>query len=157
MIGHSRYRPGLRKALDGLVRRDPSSEGLESAQEGLAAIEKCAGNLSCLAKILAEPAPGPAEAAAFALAYAKDRKAALELLVDGMSPIATLPKWAFPPYRAVLFGLRLLGDKTSTDCLAKLDRMIERDEDAVRLPGAVDALDLLGEERITVALMRRKE
>jgi len=74
-----------------------------------------------------------------------------------MRPVVTLPKWAFPRHRAVLFGLRRLGDKTSTECLAKLGRMIERDEDAVRLPGAADALDLLAEERITVALMRRKE
>jgi hypothetical protein len=74
-----------------------------------------------------------------------------------MRPIATLPKWAFPHRRAVLFGLHRLGDKSSTDCLAKLDRMIERDEDAVHLPGTADALDLLGEERITAALLRHKD
>jgi hypothetical protein len=145
------------KALDGLVRRDPKSEGLKSAQEGLAAIEKCAGDLACLARILAEPASGPAEAAAFALAYATDKKAALEFLINGMRPVVTLPRWAFPRHHAVLFGLRRLGDKTSTDCLAKLDRIIAHDEDAVRLPSSDDALDLLAEERITAALMRRKE
>jgi hypothetical protein len=50
-----------------------------------------------------------------------------------------------------------LGTLQDSDCLAKLDRMVERDDDSVRLPGAADALDLLGEERITAALLRHKE
>ena len=53
----------------------------------------------------------------------------------------------------VLFAIRRLGDKSAVEALAKLDHFIERDEHCERLPGG---RELLGETRITAAVLRHK-
>ena len=144
----------VRKVLGRLARQCPEAEASKGVQEGFAAVEKCAGVLACLAKLVDESAIGPGEAAAFALAYAKEKDAELVLLVSGMRPVASLSAQFFPRQLVIFFGMRRLGNKSSTDCLTKLDRVIVRDESTVRIPGA---RDLLGEERITAAILHRKE
>ena len=59
----------------------------------------------------------------------------------------------YPVHQAILFALARLGTKDCKECIDKLDKQIERDEKAVRLPGA---RDLLGETRVTVAIIQNK-
>jgi hypothetical protein len=56
-------------------------------------------------------------------------------------------------HQAILFALARLGTKDCKECIEKLDKQIERDEKAVRLPGA---RDLLGETRVTEAIILNK-
>ena len=59
----------------------------------------------------------------------------------------------YPVHQAILFALARLGTKDCKECIDKLDKQIERDEKAVRLPGA---RDLLGETRVTAAIILNK-
>ena len=78
---------------------------------------------------------------------------ALPLLLDAMKPITTMTPERYPVHQAILFALARLGTKDCKECIEKLDKQIERDEKAVRLPGA---RDLLGETRVTVAIIQNK-
>ena len=111
------------------------------------------GDLPCLAKALGEPSSGLVEAAAFTLAHAKDRPAALALLVDALTSVCDVTATLFQRRLVVLFAIRRLGDKSAAQALAKLDHFIERDEHCERLPGG---RELLGETRITAAVLRHK-
>jgi hypothetical protein len=70
-----------------------------------------------------------------------------------MKPITTQVPERYPVHQAILFALARLGTKDCKECLEKLDKQIERDEKAVRLPGA---RDLLGETRVTAAIIMNK-
>jgi HEAT repeats len=144
----------VRTVVDNLGRKNPKNDGLKHAQEGLAVLDRCAGDLPCLAKALDEPSSGLVEAAAFALAHAQDRQAALSLLVDGLTSVCDVTAPLFQRRLVVLFAIRRLGDQAEADRAAKLDRLIERDEYCERLPGA---RELLTEMRITVAVLRHKQ
>jgi len=143
----------VRTVIATLVRRNPKNDGLKHAQEGLAMLDRCAGNLPCFAKALDEPSSGLVEAASFALVHAKDSPAALALLVETLTSVCDVPATLFQRRLVVLFAIRRLGDKSAAEALAKLDRFIERDEHCERLPGG---RELLGETRITAAVLRHK-
>ena len=70
-----------------------------------------------------------------------------------MKPITTMSPERYPVHQAILFALARLGTKDCKECVEKLDKQIERDEKAVRLPGA---RDLLGETRVTAAIIMNK-
>ena len=70
-----------------------------------------------------------------------------------MKPITTMAQDRYPVHQAILFGLARLGTRDCKDCIDKLDKQIERDEKAVRIPGA---RDLLGETRVTEAIIQNK-
>ena len=70
-----------------------------------------------------------------------------------MKPITTMIPERYPVHQAILFALARLGTKDCKECIEKLDKQIERDEKAVRLPGA---RDLLGETRVTAAIIMNK-
>ena len=70
-----------------------------------------------------------------------------------MKPITTMIPERYPVHQAILFALARLGSKDCKECIEKLDKQIERDEKAVRLPGA---RDLLGETRVTAAIIMNK-
>ena len=70
-----------------------------------------------------------------------------------MKPITTMVPERYPVHQAILFALARLGTKDCKECIDKLDKQIERDEKAVRLPGA---RDLLGETRVTAAIIKNK-
>jgi hypothetical protein len=59
----------------------------------------------------------------------------------------------FPVHQAILYSLARLGTKNCKACIEKLEKQIERDEKAVRIPGA---RDLLGETRVTMAIIQNK-
>ena len=81
------------------------------------------------------------------------RRRALPLLLSAMKPITTMIPERYPVHQAMLFALARLGSKDCKECIEKLDKQIERDEKAVRLPGA---RDLLGETRVTAAIIMNK-
>lgn len=144
----------VRQVLNRLLQRAPDSAGLKRAQDGLDTVEKCAGDLTCLGKALADPNPGVAKAAAFALGHAKDKRA-LGLLVDAIPPLCRVPESAFDPMLTIIFWIRRLGDRSATDALATLDGLIERAEDCGRAFPV--ARNLLGETRVTAAIVRRRD
>jgi len=55
---------------------------------------------------------------------------------------------------ALLYALTRLAPKNCKECIDKLDKQIERDEKAVRIPGA---RDLLGETRVTEAIIQNRD
>src|SRR5262249_56459896 len=80
-------------------------------------------------------------------------KQGIPLLLAALKPIASMTQERFPVHQAMLFALGRLGTKDCTACIEKLDKQIERDEKAVRIPGA---RDLLGETRVTEAIILNK-
>jgi hypothetical protein len=150
-------RPGagrVRKALDELMQRAPDSAGLRRAQDGLDLVDRCAGDMMCLGTALGDPSSGVVKAAAFALGHAQNRRAALAMLAAAIPPICKLPPSSFDPMLTILFWIRRLGDKSATEALATLDFLIERADACMRTPAD---RDLLGEARVTAAIMRRKD
>jgi hypothetical protein len=112
--------------------------------------KECDQDLSCYGKKLLDPSWTRAEKAAFAIGFSGNAKQGIPLLLAAMKPIATMSQERFPVHQAMLFALGRLGTKDCAACIEKLDKQIERDEKAVRIPGA---RDLLGETRVTEAII----
>lgn len=112
--------------------------------------EECGNDVACYGKKLQDPSWTRAEKAAFAIAFSGDAKQGVPALLAAMKPITTMTPERFPVHQAILFALARLGNKTCAECIEKLDKQIERDEKAVRIPGA---RDLLGETRVTEAII----
>jgi hypothetical protein len=72
-------------------------------------------------------------------------------LLAALKPIAAMTQERFPVHQAILYSLSRLGTKSCAECVDKLEKQIERDEKAVRIPGA---RDLLGETRVTMAIIQ---
>jgi HEAT repeat protein len=114
---------------------------------------ECDRDLQCYGKKLQDPSWSRAEKAAFAIGFSGNAKEGIPLLLGAMKPITTMTPERFPVHQAILFALARLGNKSCTACIEKLDKQIERDEKAVRIPGA---RDLLGETRVTEAVIQNK-
>ena len=91
--------------------------------------------------------------AAFAIGFSGNAKEGVPLLLAAMKPITSMVPERFPVHQAILFSLARLGNKDCTTCVDKLDKQIERDENATRIPGA---RDLLGETRVTEAIIQNQ-
>ena len=76
------------------------------------------------------------------------------MLLGALKPLTALPQDRYPVHQAMLFGLVRLADKTCKACEDKLTEQIERDEKAVRLPGA---RGLLAETRVALAIIQNKQ
>jgi HEAT repeat protein len=114
---------------------------------------ECGEDVACYGKKLNDPSWTRAEKAAFAIGFSGDAKAGIPLLLDAMKPITTMTPDHYPVHQAILFSLARLANKDCTACFDKLDKQIERDENATRIPGA---RDLLGETRVTKAVIQNK-
>jgi hypothetical protein len=57
-------------------------------------------------------------------------------------------------HQAILYAVTRLAPKGCKECIDKLDKQIERDEKAIRIPGA---RDLLGETRVALAQIQTKD
>ena len=114
---------------------------------------ECDQDLACYGKKLHDPSWTRAEKAAFAIGFSGDAKQGMPLLLAAMKPITTMSPERYPVHQAILFALARLGTKDCKACIDKLDKQIERDEKAVRIPGA---RDLLGETRVTQAIIQNK-
>jgi HEAT repeat protein len=138
-------------AFKALVDDETEAQGqFGLAFDRMLVAEECGDDVACYGKKLQDPSWTRAEKAAFAIAFSGNAKQGIPLLLGAMKPITTMAPERFPVHQAILFALARLGNKTCTDCFEKLDKQIERDEKAVRIPGA---RDLLGETRVTEAVI----
>jgi len=115
--------------------------------------EECGEDVACYGKKLGDPSWTRAEKAAFAIGFSGDAKNGIPLLLGAMKPITTMTPEHFPVHQAILFSLARLANKDCAACMEKLDKQIERDENATRIPGG---RDLLGETRVTEAVIQNK-
>jgi HEAT repeat protein len=138
-------------AFKAMVDKEEEVQGVfGAALDRMLVAEECGEDVACYGKKLGEQSWERAEKAAFAIAFSGDSKKGVPLLLGAMKPITTMQPERFPVHQAILFALARLGDKDCSACIDKLDKQIERDEKAVRIPGA---RDLLGETRVTEAII----
>jgi HEAT repeat protein len=135
-----------------LVEKEEEAQGVFGlALDRMLVAEECGEDVGCYGKKLQDPSWSRAEKAAFAIAFSGDARAGIPLLLAAMKPITTMQPERYPVHQAILFALARLGNKNCAACFEKLDKQIERDEKAVRIPGA---RDLLGETRVTEAIIQ---
>jgi hypothetical protein len=113
----------------------------------------CGDDVACYGKALSDPSWTRAEKAAFAIGFSGDAARGIPLLLAALKPVATLPQERYPVHLAILYSLTRLGSKSCAACEDKLNKQIERDEKAVRIPGA---RDLLAETRVALAVIQNK-
>jgi HEAT repeat protein len=149
IAGKETYEP-----FKALTEKETAAQGVfGSALERINVANECDRDLTCYGKKLNDPLWERSEKAAFAIAFSGDAKKGLPILLGAMKPITTMIPERYPVHQAILFALARLGTKDCKECIEKLDKQIERDEKAVRLPGA---RDLLGETRVTEAIIQNK-
>jgi len=149
IAGKETYEP-----FKALAEKETAAQGVfGSALARMQVANECNQDVNCYGKKLNDPAWERAEKAAFAIAFSGNAKQGVPLLLSSMKPITTMIPERYPVHQAILFALGRLGTKDCKECIEKLDKQIERDEKAVRLPGA---RDLLGETRVTAAIIQNK-
>jgi hypothetical protein len=137
-----------------LTDKETEAQGVFGmALDRMQVAKECDQDLSCYGKKLLDPSWTRAEKAAFAIGFSGNAKQGIPYLLAAMKPITTMTPERFPVHQAILFALARLGTKDCGTCIEKLDKQIERDEKAVRIPGA---RDLLGETRVTEAIILNK-
>jgi HEAT repeat protein len=135
---------------------DKPKEGQNLFGEALERMEvarTCGDKLECYGESLADPSWLRAEKAALFIGFAGDAAKGLPLLTRALKPVASLRPERLPVQQAILQSLARLATKHDQDVVEALQRQIARDENAVRLPGA---RDLLGETRVTLAIIQSK-
>jgi len=115
--------------------------------------KECGDKIECYGKHLTDPSWTRAEKAAFYIGFSGNPAQGLPLLLAALKPVATLTQDRFPVQQAVLQSFARLANKNDKAVIDALGKQIERDENAVRLPGA---RDLLGETRVTLAVIQNK-
>ena len=149
IAGKETYEP-----FKALTEKETEAQGVFGrALDRMQVANECDRDLACYGKKLNDPSWTRAEKAAFAIAFSGDAKKGVPLLLSAMKPITTMIPERYPVHQAILFALARLGTKDCKECIEKLDKQIERDEKAVRIPGA---RDLLGETRVTAAIIMNK-
>ena len=107
---------------------------------------------ACYGKKLLDPSWTRAEKAAFAIGFSGDAKKGMPLLLAAMKPMAAMSAGALPGAPGdPLLAVAPRHQGAARTCIDKLEKQIERDEKAVRIPGA---RDLLGETRVTLAIIQ---
>jgi len=141
-------------AFKALTDKETEAQGVFGmALDRMQVAKECDQDLGCYGKKLLDPSWTRAEKAAFAIGFSGNAKQGVPYLLAAMKPITTMTPERFPVHQAILFALARLGTKDCGACIEKLDKQIERDEKAVRIPGA---RDLLGETRVTEAIILNK-
>jgi HEAT repeat protein len=141
-------------AFKAIVDKEEEAQGVFGlAFDRMLVANECGEDVQCYGKKLGDPSWSRAEKAAFAIGFSGDAKAGIPLLLAAMKPITTMSPDHYPVHQAILFSLSRLANKDCTTCFEKLDKQIERDENATRIPGA---RDLLGETRVTKAVIQNK-
>ena len=115
--------------------------------------KECGDKIECYGKALGDPQWTRAEKAAFFIGFANNPQKGLPLLLSALKPVASLNQDRYPVQQALLQSLVRLATKNDKAVIEALEKQIERDENAVRLPGA---RDLLGETRVTLAVIQNK-
>jgi len=143
------------EAFKALADKETEAQGVFGmALDRMLVANECDKDLGCYGKKLLDPSWTRAEKAAFAIGFSGDAKGGLPLLLAAMKPVAAMSAERFPVHQAILFSLSRLGTKDCKECVDKLEKQIERDEKAVRIPGA---RDLLGETRVTLAIIQNRD
>jgi HEAT repeat protein len=141
-------------AFKALVDDETEAQGVFGlALDRMLVANECGDDVACYGKKLQDPSWSRAEKAAFAIGFSGDAKQGIPLLLAAMRPVTMMAPDHFPVHQAILFALARLANKDCAACIEKLDKQIERDETAVRIPGA---RDLLGETRVTEAIIQNK-
>jgi HEAT repeat protein len=149
IAGKETYEP-----FKALADKETAAQGVFGmALDRMQVAEECDRDLACYGKKLNDPSWERSEKAAFAIAFSGNAKQGLPLLLAAMKPITTMVPERYPVHQAILFALARLGTRDCKECINKLDKQIERDEKAVRIPGAKD---LLGETRVTEAIIQNQ-
>jgi HEAT repeat protein len=142
------------ETFNALVEKETAVQGVFGmALDRMQVAKECDQDIACYGKKLNDPQWTRAEKAAFAIAFSGNSKQGLPVLLAAMKPITTMAPERYPVHQAILFALARLGTKDCAACIEKLDKQIERDEKAVRIPGAKD---LLGETRVTEAIIQNQ-
>ena len=137
-----------------LVDQEEAAQGqFGLALDRMLVADECADDVTCYGKKLGDPSWTRAEKAAFAIGFSGDAKTGIPLLLAAMKPITMMSPDHYPVHQAILFALARLANKDCAACIEGLDKQIDRDEKAVRIPGA---RDLLGETRVTKAVIENK-
>jgi HEAT repeat protein len=137
-----------------LVDKEEEAQGqFGLAFDRMLVANECGEDVACYGKKLNDPSWTRAEKAAFAIGFSGDAKKGIPLLLAAMKPITTMTPDHYPVHQAIMFSLARLANKDCSTCVEALDKQIERDEKAVRIPGA---RDLLGETRVTEAVIQNK-
>ena len=141
-------------AFKALADKETEVQGVfGEALDRVQVAKDCGTDVRCYGKALGDPSWTRAEKAAFALGFSGD-KTAVPMLLAGLRPLVTLQQERYPVHQAILFGLVRLADKSCKECADKLEKQIERDEKAVRLPGA---RSLLAETKVSLAQIQNAE
>jgi HEAT repeat protein len=142
------------ESFKSLVDKESEVEGVfGEALDRLQVAKECGNDIACYGKKLNDPSWTRAEKAAFAIGFSGDAKKGIPLLLAALKPVASMQPERFPVHMAILYSLTRLGGKGCADCSDKLIKQIERDEKAVRIPGA---RDLLAETRVALAVIQNK-
>lgn len=137
-----------------LASKEKAVQGMfGEALDRMQVAKECGDNIACYGGHLADPSWTRAEKAAFWIGFSGNAKQGLPLLLSALKPVATLTQDRFPVQQAILQAFARLATKNDKAVIEALGRQIERDENAVRLPGA---RDLLGETRVTLAVIQNK-
>jgi HEAT repeat protein len=115
--------------------------------------KECGDDIKCYGKALNDPSWTRAEKAAFYIGFSGRPTEGLPLLLSALKPVSTLNQERYPVQQAILQAFTRLANKNDKAVIDALEKQIERDENAVRLPGA---RDLLGETRVTLAVIQNK-
>jgi HEAT repeat protein len=141
------------EAFKALADKETEAQGVfGEALDRMQVANQCGEDLACYGKTLNDPSWTRAEKAAFALGFS-GRKEAIPMLLGALRPLSALRQERYPVHQALLYSLTLLGGKSCSECEDRLVKQIERDEKAVRIPGA---RDLLAETRVALAVIQNK-
>jgi HEAT repeat protein len=142
------------KALaDKEIKKTEVQDIFKMALERMEVAKECGNDLKCYGQNLGSPKWTRAEKAAFYIGFSGNAKEGLPLLLAALKPLASLTQDRLPVQQAMLQSIARLANKNDKAVIEALEKQIERDENAVRLPGA---RDLLGETRVTLALVQNK-
>ena len=142
-------------AFKSLAAKEKEVQGkFGEALDRMQVAKECQSDLACYGKKLSDLSWPRAEKAAFYIGFAGDAKKGIPLLLAALKPIASMSAERFPVHQAMLQSLARLATKNDKDVIEKLEKQIERDEQAGRIPGA---RDLLGEERVALAVIQNKD
>ena len=147
--------PATFDAFKALADKEKDAEGaFGMALDRMMVAKECADDLDCYGKKLSDPSWTRAEKAAFTLGFSGNSAKGVPLLLGALKPLASINQERFPVHQALLFAITRLAPKGCKECIEKLDKQIERDEKAIRIPGA---RDLLGETRVALAQIQNKD
>lgn len=140
-------------AFKELADKETEVQGIfGEAMDRMQVAKECGDDIACYGKKLDDPSPTRAEKAALAIGFS-GKKEGVGILLGALKPLASMRQERYSVHQAILFSLTKLAPRSCADCEEKLLAQIERDEKAVRLPGA---RDLLAETRVALAVIQNK-